>query len=111
MRVTLYYTTFSLVTGVIRVHIEVTWGSFRSTWTINDVVIHGWAARWGRGSCDRLALLLAGAEPEVAVAGGPAAALLLGAGAAADPVRDAREGVVLALPRAHPRLHHAAAVV
>jgi hypothetical protein len=58
-----------------------------------------------------LALLLAGADPQVAVAGGPAAALLLHARAGADPVRDAGEGVVLALPRAHTRLRHATAVV
>ena len=63
---------------------------------------------------DQLACLLAGAEPVVAVAGGPSAALA-DAVAGAEAVGDAGEGVVLALPRAHPRLHRhhpaAAAVV
>jgi hypothetical protein len=64
-----------------------------------------------RGGAVCLALLLAGADSPAAVPGGPVAALLLGAGTRADLVRDARERVVLALPRAHPRLRRAAAVV
>jgi hypothetical protein len=53
---------------------------------------------------DQLACLLAGADPPAAVAGGPAAALV-DAVAGAEAVGDAGEGVLLALPGAHPRLH------
>lgn len=63
------------------------------------------------GGVGVLAGLLAGADPPVAVAGGPAAVVLADAVAGAVLVRDAREGVVLALPRAQPRLHHAPMLV
>ena len=60
-----------------------------------------------------LALPLAGAAPEFAVAGRPFCAVLAEARLGAALVRDARERVVLALPRANARLRHAdaAAVV
>lgn len=63
----------------------------------------------GGGGLLASAGLLAGADPPVAVSCGPPA-LLLGAGVAADAVGDAGEGVVVALPRAHPRLRHAMVV-
>ena len=58
-----------------------------------------------------LAFPLAGAAPEVAVAGRPVRAVLADAIPGAALVRDAREMVVLALPCANPRLRHADAAV
>ena len=92
------------------------------TWIITNFRVHGgevgrfrrrrrpWVRRWGRALLG-LARLLTGADPEVAVAGGPSAAALANAFFAAALVRDAGERAVLDLPRAHPRLRHAAAVV